>query len=85
MLSRIQYLTVCCSYICLSPLLKQTHITEAAPSKAAVYAQCGAFYPLLAIFVSHGDKVPRLQVCIFSAIMCEQRKVAASEEIDGGC
>lgn len=33
--------------------------------------------------MSHCDKVPRLQVCIFSATICGQRKVAAGEKIDG--
>lgn len=31
----------------------------------------------------HHDKVPRLQVCILSATICGQRKVAAGEEMDG--
>lgn len=39
--------------------------------------------PLLATFTSHYDKVPRLQVCTFSATICGQRKVAAGEEMDG--
>jgi len=38
---------------------------------------------LLPTFVSHGDKVPRLQLCIFSATICGQREVAAGEEMDG--
>lgn len=33
--------------------------------------------------MSNYDKVPRLQVSIFSATICGQRKVAAGEEIDG--
>ncbi len=33
--------------------------------------------------MSRYDKAPGLQVCIFSATVCGQRKVAAGEEMDG--
>ena len=56
---------------------------DGAPSKAVVYAHCGAFSPLLATFVSHCDKVPSCRSAFFSAAICGQRKVAAGEEIDG--
>lgn len=42
-----------------------------------------SFFLLLATFVSNCDKVPRLQVCMFSATICGQRRVAAGEEMDG--
>lgn len=84
MLPRIQYLTVSCSYLYVSPLSKHTHVllTVHLPKLLFMHS-VELFFLLLATFVSHCDKMPRLQVCIFSATICGQRKVAAGEEIDG--
>lgn len=83
MLPRIQYLTVSCTYLYVSPLPKNTHIIEGAPSKSCCLCTARSCFLLLATFASHYDRVPRLQVCTFSATICGQRKVAAGEEIDG--
>lgn len=84
MFPRIQYLTGPCIYLYVSPLPKQTHTyLKVHLPKLLFMHSVELFFLLLATFVSHYDKTPRLQVCTFSPTICGQRKVAASEKIDG--